>query len=84
MLNETGAHTKQEGMNSKAFGICCVGNFDEHRPPHEQWWLCKKLTRALMDVFEIPIENVRGHRDFAPYKSCPGTLWDMDRFREEL
>jgi len=81
MPNLPGAHTK--GMNNKSIGICCVGNFDVLAPPPDQWFLCKNLVGWLMDVYGIPRENVRGHRDFAA-KTCPGRLFDMVRFRAEL
>jgi len=78
---ENGAHTT--GMKQKALGICCVGNFDAEDPPPEVWEACLKLVRWLMGVYGITEENVRGHRDFA-HKTCPGSKWDMDKFRSEL
>ena len=84
MMNENGAHCKQYGMNSKSTGICFVGNFDLQEPPQEQWDLGVKLVRSLLDVFGIPKEHVTGHREQASYKSCPGKLFDLDKFRGEL
>ena len=84
MMNESGAHTKQQNMNFNSIGICCVGNFDLVKPPKAQWRLCRRLVRSLIDIFSIPSVNVKGHRAYAGYKSCPGKLWDMNRFREEL
>lgn len=82
MLNETGAHCK--GMNGRSLGICFLGNFDRDPLPSGKWHIGLKLVKCLCEVFKIPRENVVAHRDYAPYKSCPGKLFDMDRFREEL
>jgi hypothetical protein len=40
-----------------------------------------------MKVFDIPIQNVLGHREAnaisgLPYKTCPGAQVNMDKFRE--
>ena len=79
--DQPGAHTK--GRNHDSLGICCVGNFDSVSPLQEQWDLCLGLVRWLMAVYGIPRERVYGHRDFAN-KTCPGTYWDMEKFRNEL
>jgi len=84
MLTETGAHCRQQGMNQKSIGICFVGNFDLISPHRAQWDLGLKLVRSLMKIFGISKEHVCGHREFAVYKSCPGALFDVNRFREEL
>ena len=82
MPGETGAHCPQQGMNRKSVGICCVGNFDEIEPPHEQVMCCLILVRYLMSVWGIETENVLGHREVAlDERSCPGRLFDMEKFR---
>ena len=80
--NVTGAHTV--GMNSKSIGICCVGNYDLISPPY--WMLAELqvLVKKLMKKYTILVENVRGHHDYAAYKSCPGNLFDMEDFRKHL
>ncbi|MBW1666861.1 MAG: N-acetylmuramoyl-L-alanine amidase [Deltaproteobacteria bacterium] len=82
--NEVGAHCKERGMNRMSLGVCCVGNFDLRRPPDAQWEACLRLTRFLMDSYNIAADHVLGHRELATYKSCPGRLWDMSRFRSLL
>jgi len=84
MPDEEGAHCKQQNMNRRSVGICCVGNFDVKPPPAGQYQLCRKLTRYLMMLFAIAPEHVLGHREMAHYKSCPGKLWNMDHFRALL
>jgi len=81
MLTEAGAHTV--GMNEKSIGICMVGNFDLAPPPAAQFDLLVRFTRSLMEIFGIPIENVKRHADYAP-KSCPGTQFPWEQFLGRL
>lgn len=74
-LNMNGAHTK--GKNSTALGICVVGNFDKKEPSKEALQLLAILVKSWMDMFDIPLKNVKGHRDFASYKSCPGKMFSI-------
>ena len=83
-LDESGAHCYQEGMNRKAIGICLVGNFDKVEPPDQQIRATVKLVRSLMRQFNIPVHNVVAHRDYAHYKSCPGVLFYMEKFKARL
>lgn len=81
-LDEPGAHTK--GHNHEGIGICVVGNFDLVPPHPAAWAKLVKLIKWLMQEYNIPPENVKGHREFAPYKTCPGKRFDLDRLREEV
>lgn len=84
-MNEKGAHCRQGSMNHYSLGTCCVGNFDKEAPSGAQWNLCLALTHSLMETMGIPKEHVLGHREVArDGRSCPGWLWDMDKFREDL
>jgi N-acetylmuramoyl-L-alanine amidase len=84
MMTESGAHCKQEGMNHKSLGICFVGVFDLYEPPHEMWMLGVRLVSSLIKVFNIPVKNVKGHRELADYKSCPGWSFNLNKFRSCL
>lgn len=84
MMTEPGAHTKQNGMNRRSVGICVVGNFDREEPTPLQWVLSLRLVKSLMQLLNISLSHVYGHREFAAYKSCPGQLFDMDKFRMAL
>lgn len=68
----------QGDMNRVALHVCCVGNFDLAGPSDA---LVKTLIRRVllpwMTEFGIPPENIVGHRDYNPAKSCPGTKFDM-------
>lgn len=93
-LNEVGAHAGVKGAsnlyNTEYVGLCAVGDFDKAPPKPEHWDFNLRLTRAFMEVFRIPVAHVIGHREVFDrlgvprQKSCPGRLWDMDRFRAEL
>lgn len=84
MMNEYGAHTRQDNMNVKSLGILFVGNFDLQKPPEPMWQLGLRLVKSLSNVFDIPPQRVWGHNVFAHYKTCPGTQFDVGRFKEEL
>lgn len=84
MVNIPGAHCKQEGMNARSIGICLVGNFDNAPPPLQQYTKALELVRTLMQTFNIPVGRVYGHNQFASYKTCPGKMFNMNEFREDL
>jgi len=83
-LSTKGAHCKEENMNSKAIGFCFVGNYDLIAPPITMLVKGASYIKGIMDIFGIIPANVRGHRDYATYKSCPGRLLDMSIFRDLL
>lgn len=83
-LDRSGAHCKEDQMNHRAIGICCVGNFDLAPPPERQIAALHDLVQGLLFQFGIPAANVLGHRERAPYKTCPGTQFDLDAFRDSL
>jgi N-acetyl-anhydromuramyl-L-alanine amidase AmpD len=83
-LNMVGAHCKQQGMNHRSIGICFVGNFDDSEVPDRQWLTGLKLVKGLIDVLEIPKESIHGHNEFATYKTCPGSFFDVEQFIQEL
>jgi len=84
MMLEPGAHCKQLGMNYESLGICFIGNYDEAEPPEEMWKIGLRLVASLTDIFNIAADGVKGHNEFASYKSCPGSKFSMDRFRTNL
>ena len=83
-LNKAGAHCKEEGMNKKGIGFLFVGNYDLKPPPTGMLIIAAEFIVGLMDAFSIIPANVRGHRDYAPYKSCPGTKFDMTVLRDMI
>ncbi len=81
-LNAGGAHCRADSMNGRSLGICFVGNYDNNPPPPEMLTLGARHVAALCEIFGIPVERVQGHRDFESKKTCPGSAFDMDRFRD--
>jgi N-acetylmuramoyl-L-alanine amidase len=79
---ETGAHTK--GYNRDSIGICLVGNYDVEDVTIEKWGLTLQLVKNICLRYEIPVKNVLAHREVTPHKSCPGNLFDMGEFRDDL
>jgi len=79
-----GAHCKEKGLNRNGIGICLVGDFDIAPPPEEQLELALKLCEWLCVEFEIPPSRVIGHREAAPWKTCPGLKFPLEEFRTRL
>lgn len=84
MLGQQGAHCWQQGMNSRSVGILFTGDFDLAPPCPEMWDLGLRLVRSLCWLFKIPVSSVYGHRELADYKTCPGKLFDLGKFRFDL
>ncbi len=82
-LNTKGAHCKDGGMNNVALGFCFVGNYDLIEPPIPMLIKGSQQIRSWMEIFHIPLEHIKGHRDYS-VKTCPGKLFDLDLFREML
>ena len=93
--DRVGAHVA--GLNSRSLGICCVGHGDKRPHTEKQRATLLGLLSGLMDEFNVPVENVIGHREvntlvtrgvveqkYRTTKSCPGALVSMDEIREQL
>lgn len=93
-INITGAHAGVAGVstffNEDYLGLCSVGCFDLVAPDQERWDYNLAVTRTFMDRFFFMANKVIGHREVYTIlgvevqKSCPGKLWDVERFRREL
>lgn len=85
-----GAHCRNAGMNQKSLGICLVGNFDVQIPTLEQLNALTILVRDLMAKYSIPAHKVIGHREAQEMelpkatKTCPGRLFNLDKFKSML
>lgn len=91
-----GAHTI--GMNHNSYGSCLIGNYDKEKPSKEVWNHLIERALVTMITYKIPIQNFIGHWEsflilgkvrtkkdaWKKYKTCPGTKFDMDQFRNDL
>ena len=77
-----GAHVK--GHNTGSLGICLQGHGDKEEWTSEQWDSVISLCLRKMDEYDIPVEEIYGHRAFTDRKTCPGTKVDMDEVREKI
>jgi N-acetylmuramoyl-L-alanine amidase len=77
-----GAHTKNH--NHDSLGFCFVGNWDEAIPVDGYLLTGAKVVKMWMELFGISIDQVWRHHDFADYKSCPGTMFPWDWFKEMI
>ena len=83
MLNESGAHCKQDRMNHRSVGICFVGNYDIASVPEPMWSLGVRYVASLCCVLNIPVEKIYPHRLLAD-KTCPGKLFNVEQFVEDV
>jgi len=87
-LSIVGAHAV--GFNHTHIGVCIVGDFDKAAPTQDVWESTIKLVRGIMYAFRLSSQSVLGHRETFPLrgvpveKTCPGTAFDLTKFREAL
>lgn len=89
-INWQGAHCPEQLMNIKSIGICLEGCYEDYKNqtdtivPEEQLKALSELVKYLMDTYNIPIDNVKKHSEYATYKLCPGNYFPWDEFIELL
>lgn len=81
---EVGAHCKDMGMNRKSIGICFEGHGDYDAFTRAQRKSLSHLYQQITGRWDIPIENVLGHRETGAKKTCPGNKIDMHELRNSL
>jgi len=74
--DEVGAHAY--GYNRSSVGICLIGLPGEFSV--KQLTTSRVAIIAYMKAFGLTAENVKGHYEVNPGKTCPGL--DMDIYRE--
>lgn len=77
--SEKGAHCP--GQNSKAIGVCVVGNFDVETPSQELYEFVADICLDIMQRNKIPVDEVKAHRDFYA-TACPGANFSMLKLRD--
>ncbi len=80
-----GAHCRAGNGNRIGIGICLVGNFNETRPSRKQFNSLIHLVTHLCYMYNIPVENVRGHGEMPGANTeCPGKNFPWSEFRKAL
>lgn len=79
-----GAHAGSEEYNVHGIGICLVGRFmGTSGPTRAQYDSLLRLCAHLMQQFNIPLTNIKGHRDVRATE-CPGESFPFDTFVVDL
>jgi hypothetical protein len=68
-LTQQGAHVA--GHNKDNIGICMIGGVDRSGHSvmnfnYDQFQSLKSMISYFQDMYDIPDENVKGHRDWSP------------------
>jgi len=85
LSQENGAHCKASQMNSKAIGICLVGNFNNNELTDEQMDSLVYLVDKLRKYYKIPAKRVLKHREVQGSNTdCPGKIFPWDWFKKKL
>lgn len=81
-MYSNGAHVKEQHMNFKSIGICVVGHFDKYGLDKSKYDMLVNLIKFIRSIYgDLP---VRTHNYYAPYKTCPGTQFPMDKLRKDI
>jgi len=68
--------------NFDTIGICVEGDFTKRQLTEAERMNLYGAIITVMELFNIPVEQVRGHREISGGTSCPG--FDMNRVRNDL
>jgi N-acetyl-anhydromuramyl-L-alanine amidase AmpD len=78
-MDQPAWHCTNYQANLVSIGICFLGNFENIEMPIEQFNAGVKLTKTLMEEYNVPLINVLRHRDVvsdithrANSTECPG------------
>jgi N-acetylmuramoyl-L-alanine amidase len=70
--------------NSRAIGICMVGDFRTQQLTDIQKRATQNLVISLLEVLAIEVDDVWGHQEFPGYEWKPCPSINMENFRTEL
>lgn len=82
MWDVAGAHTK--GHNKDSLAVCFIGDYDKVVPKKEMLETGAKVIALWLDFFCLSINDIYSHHNFAPHKSCPGKLFDMETLKKHV
>jgi len=73
--NLVGGHCRADRMNYRSLGICLTGDFRTQQATSYQIKTLTGIIKQLMDLYNIPIENILGHSEVKGSKTvCPGKI----------
>lgn len=82
---ENGSHCRASCMNTKAIGICLVGNFSKESVSSKQMDSLVYLVNTLRKYYKIPAKKILGHSQVAGATTeCPGKNFPWIKFRNKL
>ena len=81
-INSKGCHCPQGNMNNESVGFMFCGNFDLAPPPIGMLHKAADFIADLCNMTGISPNNIHGHREFNSAKSCPGTKFDIEQFKQ--
>jgi N-acetyl-anhydromuramyl-L-alanine amidase AmpD len=62
-----------------------IGNFENHGISDKQYKALVKLTKELMQKYNISVENISGHGyTKGEHTKCPGKYFPMKRFLRDI
>lgn len=84
-LYRNGAHV--QGHNTDNIGICLIGGVTEALKPvnnytDEQWGSLRYLLTDLISKYGIPLESIKGHRDWFPDLNGDGVIDKRDWLKD--
>ena len=72
-----GAHCRARingiSMNYQSIGVCLTGDFTKEKPSQEQLQTLRMLLKDIRERYDIPAENILGHKELSP-TTCPADL----------
>jgi len=82
---QNGAHCKAGNMNSRAIGICIVGDYTTDHLSSQQMDSLVYLVKKLKDYYNIPNRNIMGHGQVPGASTeCPGRSFPWNEFWRNL
>lgn len=70
--------------NSRAVGICMVGNFAVEKPTNAQMEAIMELTHSLLKQLNLTVQDVWGHNEFPSHAGTLCPVINMNEFRNRL
>ncbi len=82
---QDGAHCKASDMNTKAIGVCLVGNFSRERVSSRQMDSLVFLLNKLRGYYRVPVKRIMGHGQVpGAATECPGTRFPWSELKRRL